>query len=405
MAEKKSFDDNIRLDDVAPKLFRTAGIIGVASLALAGALGASAGDHLNRFLHSYLVAYMWTLGIGLGALWWVTLQHLVNANWSIAVRRVGELFASNMALLAILGLPIFVTMLMGNSSLYVWVDKARVASDEILRHKSPYLNIGAFMGRMIFYFAFWSLLARFFFKRSLKQDDSGSADLVTRMARVSAPGMLVFGLTLTFAAFDLLMSADAHWFSTIFGVYYFAGCVISIHATLALTLMWLQSKGRLKKTVNAHHYHDIGKMLFAFTVFWAYIGFSQFMLYWYANIPEETVFYKFRIDGDWFWMAWFLVLGHFVLPFFGLMSRHVKRSRKGLAFWAIWMLVAHYVDLYWLVMPTMKSPHISFGLVDIACLVGLASLFIAGAAFNARGVNLVPTKDPRLAKSLAFENY
>lgn len=405
MAEKVSTDDNIRLDDLAPKVFRIAGVIGVAALGVAGVLGASAGDQLNQFLHSYLVAYMWALSIGLGALWWVTLQHLVNAKWSVVVRRIGELLAANMPLLAILALPIIVPMLMGNTSLYHWLDQAHVAHDEVLSHKKPYLNIGFFMVRAVFYFVFWAVLSRYFFKRSLKQDESGSPEFIARMNRVSAPGMIFFGITVTFAAFDFVMSTEAHWFSTIFGVYYFAGCVVSVHAVLALVLFYLQGQGRLKNSVSVHHYHDIGKMLFAFVVFWAYIGFSQYMLYWYANNPEETVFFKVRIGGDWFYLAWFLVIGHFVVPFFGLMSRHVKRSRFWLGFWAVWMLVAHYVDLYWIIMPTMHAERVSFGLVDITSLIGLASLLIAGTAYNARRVNLIPTKDPRLAKSLAFENY
>jgi hypothetical protein len=334
----------------------------------------------------------------------VTLQHLVNAKWSIAVRRVGELLAANMTLLAVLALPIIIPLVFGNSSLYIWADSERVNADHLLHHKAPYLNVGFFAVRFILYFAFWAALSRYFFDHSVRQDQSGDPKHARRMARVSAPCMILLALTLTFAAFDFLMSLDPYWFSTIFGVYFFAGCVVSWHATFALALVYLQSKGRLTKIVSVEHYHDIGKMMFAFTVFWSYIGFSQFMLQWYANIPEETAWWKERFAGDWMYVSGALLFGHFVIPFFFLLSRHLKRNKTTLALAACWILGIHYVDMYWLVMPNLHHEHVSFSLLDITSLVGIAGLFIASAAFQARKVNLIPTKDPRLAQSLAFEN-
>jgi hypothetical protein len=200
------------------------------------------------------------------------------------------------------------------------------------------------------------------------------------------------------------MSLDPMWFSTIFGVYYFAGCVLSAHAVLILVLMWLQGNKRLVRAITTEHFHDIAKMMFAFVIFWAYIAFSQFMLIWYANLPEETAWYRHRVEGPWWYVAWALVLGHFALPFLGLMSRHVKRNRRALAFWAIWLLVLHWVDLYWLVMPNFSAGHLPLHVLDLTCTVGLLCLFVAAAAYKARNVNLVPTRDPRLAQSLAFEN-
>jgi hypothetical protein len=404
MATTKRFDDNIRLDDLADKVSKTAGGIGAVFLLISIALGYMRHDDLKQFSHSYLVAYVFVLSITLGMLFWVTLQHLTNAKWSIVVRRVGELFATNMALMAILALPFLVPLILGNASLFVWADPARVHSDPELQHKYVYLNVGTFMLRFVVFFGFWALLARYFFKRSLEQDKTGDADLIRRMGRTSGWGMWFFALTLTFGSFDLVMSVEPHWFSTIFGVYFFAGCVVSVHATLILVLMWLQNKGRLVKSITVEHYHDLGKMMFAFVIFWTYIGFSQFLLYWYGNIPEETAWYHERFAGQWAWLSCALLFGNFCIPFLGLMSRHVKRNRKALAFWCVWLLAMHWIDVYWMIMPSEGTLKLPLSVIDLTALVGISGICIAGAAYRARSCNLLPTRDPRLSKSLAFEN-
>ncbi|MEI9947650.1 MAG: hypothetical protein WDO74_01360 [Pseudomonadota bacterium] len=224
------------------------------------------------------------------------------------------------------------------------------------------------------------------------------------MRRLAGPAMIGFALTITFCAIDLIMSLDPKWFSTMFGVYYFASCVLAVNSSLALTLMWLQGKGRLTSSVTVHHFHDLGKMVFAFTVFWAYVGFSQFMLLWYANIPEETLWFKIRFANSWGTLSWVLLFGHFVIPFFGLLSRWVKRNRKALAFWCVWQLVMIYLDMYWLVMPTLGVDEVPFQLIDITCWIGVLALFVAGLAYRAKGLDLLAKNDPRLPKSLAFEN-
>jgi hypothetical protein len=343
------------------------------------------------------------LSIALGVLWFVAIQHLTNAKWSVVVRRVAEILASNMLLVAVLSLGVVGPMLAGSSDLYVWLDHAKVEQDHILHHKAAYLNIQFFCVRWLIYFGFWVWLGRRFFTLSVKQDTEGGSEISSALQRISAPGMIAFAITLTFCSIDLLMSLDATWFSTMFGVYYFAGCVLAGYSSLALALIWVQSKGRLTTSVTEDHYHDIGKMMFAFTVFWAYIGFSQFMLIWYADIPEETHWYHWRFQGDWKVVSMLLLVAHFVVPFFGLMSRHIKRNKRTLAFWAVWILVIHYVDLFWLVYPN-GSPDVPLGPVDILCLIGVVGLFFGIAARRARNVSLIPMGDPRLADSLAFEN-
>jgi hypothetical protein len=401
--------DNIRLGAAAQALFTKAAGIGALGLALAVGLGSAEGDGFQRFSLAYVAAFMWVLTLGLGALFWVILQNLVNAHWSIVLRRVGELIAAQAPLLAVLALPIVVPVFMGHSSIYVWSDHAAVEASHLLHKKAAYLNPGFFLVRFVVYFGFWTLLSRYYLNSSLAQDASKDpAAIMGKMRAVAGPAMIGFALTMTFCSIDLLMSLDPLWFSTIFGVYYLASCVLGNNSFVALTAMWLHKRGVLKKSVTTEHFHDLGKMMFAFTVFWAYVGFSQFMLIWYANIPEETGWFKQRFEGGWTsgygMLSAVLLFGHFVIPFFGLISRHIKRRRPTLAFWAFWQLTMIYLDMYWLVMPSFKPGSPPFALIDLACAVGVMGVFIAGIAMRAKNLNLMPTNDPRLPKSLAFEN-
>ncbi len=398
------FGDSIKLGPEGEHLMKLAGGIGLGALVVSVGLGASAGDGFKQFFFSYLVAFMWGLSIALGALWWVTLQHLVNAKWSIVVRRVGELLAQGLPLMLVLSLPILVTVVQQNDVLFPWLNHELMHENHVLHGKQGYLNVPFFLVRVVIYFGFWSLLARFYLNRSVAQDTSGTASFLPTMAKTAPPSMIAIALTLTFAAIDFMMTLDPMWFSTIFGVYYFAGCVLAVHSTLALALLWLQTNGRLVKSVTSEHYHDIGKMMFAFTIFWAYIAFSQFMLIWYGNIPEETQWYLQRIQGEWRVISYLLLFAHFVLPFFGLLSRHVKRNPKTLAIGATWILLVHFLDMHWLVMPNLHRAGFSFHPLDITTLLAVGGLLVAAILFQARKVNLVPTKDPRLQKSLAFEN-
>jgi hypothetical protein len=397
-------DDNIQIGDEATGFGKVALIIGAGSLVLAIALGG--GPLGKQFQQSYVVAFMYVLALGLGTLWFVAIQHLTNAKWSVVVRRVAEILAANVPLLTGLALLAILPLVTGHSELYAWTHPEKVHESHALEHKTGYLNLTFFLIRCVFYFGFWWFLSRYFLKQSVAQDTSGNPSISEALQRVSAPGMLLFALTLTFCVIDFVMSIDAEFFSTIFGVYYFAGCVSSGYSLIALSLMWLQGKGRLVNVVNREHFHDLGKMMFAFgVVFWSYIAFSQFMLIWYADMPEETHWFHERFDGDWKIVSGVLLACHFVIPFFGLMSRHVKRNRRTLAFWAFWLLVIEYVDLYWLIMPTLSESEIPFHVVDLLSWIGVVGLFLGFSATRAKGLNLVPTKDPRLADSLAFENH
>ncbi len=397
-------EDRTHLEPAATRLLRVSAAVGGSALLLGFLLGLLGGRGFGHFFHAYLVSYLFYLSISLGALFFVALQHATRAGWSVSVRRVNEILAANMPLLAILFLPIMVSVLSGRQSIYPWANPVLAGRSELIQHKQAYLNVPFFVVRSAIYLAVWTLLARFFLTRSLQQDESGDPALTLRMERVSYPALLLLAATITFASFDWIMSLEPEWFSTIFGIYYFSGAAVGSLAVTILLLVLLQNAGKLTETVTVEHYHDLGKLLLAFVVFWGYIAFSQYMLIWYANIPEETTWYLDRQTSAWVGVSLGLLFGHLLVPFLGLLPREAKRRKAVLGFWAIWLLVFHWVDLYWLVMPSFDAYSLPLGLVDLCLLVGLGGLYLAGVLRIAGRRPLVPLKDPRLAEALAFEN-
>jgi hypothetical protein len=386
----------------APLVF---GGIGVVALGIAFAMK---GEHSKEFYFSYLTALMFWLALGLGGLFFVAIGHAARAGWSIVVRRLAENLAITLPMLGLLALPV---VFMGAHDLFHWTHTEAVLNDPMLRAKMAYLNEDAFRVRGIVTIVLWSGLALMYWRWSTTQDTSSDPIPLTHKMRWIAPlSLILFALTLTFgAAIDWLMSLDPHWFSTVFGVYYFAGCVVSVHAFLALAVIVLHRSGYLRGVVTPEHFHDLGKMMFAFTVFWAYIGFSQYMLIWYASIPEETHWYSYRGQGQWLTLSIVLVFARFVFPFLGLMSRKIKRNPKTLAFWAIWVLVAQFIDMFWLVHPVLANehhePNIHFGLADVTTWVGIGGLVLAVFTWACGRSALVPVKDPRLLESVNHENF
>ncbi|MBI1386967.1 MAG: quinol:cytochrome C oxidoreductase [bacterium] len=398
-------DERRRLEGLGLSVTRYGGAIGLIGLVLACLMGFIQENGMDRFFFVYLTNFIFFLSISLGALCFTGIQHVTRAGWSIVVRRLMELLAANVVLMAILFIPI----IFGLHSLYHWTHAEAVAHDPILQHKAPYLNTAFFLFRAVIFFAVWIGLALFFLRKSTEQDESGDYKISIRLEKVSSWGLFLYAMTTTYASFDWLMSLDPHWYSTIYGVYFFAGSAVALFATLSALCIGLQKSGRLTRAITTEHYHDLGKFLFAFTIFWAYIAFSQYMLYWYANKPETTGWILRRQTAPMLWVSLSLIFCHFFLPFFGLLSRHIKRNKSLLFFWAIWMLVMHWVDIYWLVMPEYVHQYgeigaAPFGLMDIFCLIGFGGLYAAGFAMWARGRSLIPMKDPRLAESLTFEN-
>lgn len=394
------FQEERRLGAGAERVWRVAAGVGVAGIVLSLALAAVTAGGFKRLAFAYLTSYAWALSLALGALFFVILQHLTRAGWSVVVRRLAEGVAATLPYWAVLALPVLASV----GALYHWSHRDAVAADKLLQAKAAYLNVPFFVVRLVVYFLVWLLLTRFFVGRSRAQDESGDPAVSLLLQRRAAPAMIGFALTVTFASFDLLMSLDPHWFSTIFGVYYFAGSIVGLVALLTVMALVLQRSGLLRHAVTVEHYHDLGKLLFAFTVFWAYIAFSQFMLYWYAALPEETGWFVRRQTQGWGVVGLVLLLGHFLLPFVALLGRTPKRTPRVLGVAAVWMLLMHWVDLYWLVVPEVSRETAVPQLVDLTVLVSVAALGTAFVVLALRRHSLVPERDPRLSESLAFEN-
>lgn len=399
------FEERRHFADAPRRMVMPVAILGLLMLGVSVLLALISDEGFAMFGRHYLVAYTWWTSIIVGAMFFVIIQHLTKAGWSVVVRRVPEILGCAVPTLALLSLPLVVPVLLGDGSVFSWADSEKVAASELIQKKAGYLNGWFFLARVAFYFTVWFLITRFYFTRSRRQDETGDPEHTRVMQRRSPLAIILFALTTTFFAFDFLMSIDPEWFSTMFGVYFFAGSVVSFMAFFALTLMGIQRRGILVKAISTEHYHDIGKLNFAFVFFWGYIAFSQFMLIWYANIPEETLWYKHRSEGPWLAMAYVLIAGHLLIPFLGLLSRHVKRSRKAYAFWAIWLLIMHWIDLNWIVTPTWAHGHGPvFHVIDLSLFLGIGGLVLATALKVGLQVALVPERDPLLGESLAFEN-
>jgi hypothetical protein len=380
--------------------------IGIALLVI-GAIGIGAAFMVDadRALFNYLIMYMFILSIGLGSLGLVGMEYLVGATWSTPFRRVSEFLSSVLPLMIILVIPI----LLGMHDLFHWTHHEAVEHDPILQSKEPYLNVPFFIVRVGICYAIWMLFYFVFMRNSRKQDTTGDPRLTKISVRFSAPFAFLFMITATIAAVDFMMSLEPHWFSTMFGVYYFAGTILSSFAALTFISIMLKQNGYLSPKISNSHFYSLGTLLFGFTVFWAYIGFSQFMLIWYADIPEETFWYMLRFRGDWEYVSYGLLVLHFIIPFIVLLPRTVKTNIGRLKFMSIWILVMHYYDLYWIIMPTYANTHDGmgpvFGWMELVFPMAAAGLLILVFALQAKRQNLMPIGDPKLESGLNFHLY
>jgi hypothetical protein len=373
-----------------------------AVIALLGGVGCAILGAANpkQFFFSWLVSFLFFLSLALGALFFVLIQYAAQGGWGIVVRRIGETIFAMLPVMAALFLP----LLFGLHELYPWTVPGAAERDALLRWKAPFLNVPFFLIRAVLYFGCWSLMALVYYRGSRSQDVTGDPGVSVRLRRFAGPCIIVLSATQTFASIDWIMSLTPHWYSTMFGVYFFAGSFVGFIALLSVVAVAMRQAGLLETVISPEHLHDIGKFLFAFTAFWAYIAFSQFFLMWYANLPEETIWYKPRIEGGWMPIALLLMVGHFVAPFFYLMGRTVKRKGTTLAIGGAWLLAMHFVDLYWQVMPTLHPEGLRLSALDVLAFVTIGGCFVAAATWLMRRQALVPLRDPRFAESLAFEN-
>jgi hypothetical protein len=392
--------EDVTLPATSPWAKLPMGGTAVAIVGLLLCLAFGRGEAARQLYFSWLVAFVFFFSIAIGCLYFVLIHQATQAGWGVVVRRFAENAAATLPLFALLFLPIA----FGLQELYPWARQELVDADHLLQHKQPYLNAGFFFIRAAVAFLVWSGLAWWFLGMSRSQDEHADTSVSARMRRWSAPALIPLALLHTMTSFDWLMSLDPHWYSTIFGVYVFSGSFMAAFAFLALVPIGLQKAGLLRETVTTEHFHDLGKLLFAFTVFWAYIGFSQFFLIWYGNIPEETIWFRHRLHGSWTAVSLLLAIGHFGVPFFFLMPRSVKRNPRLLGIGAGWMLLMHLVDVHWIVMPSLHDHGVGLSVLDLAALMAVGGAFVAAFGALLRRHALVPLGDPRLPESLGFEN-
>lgn len=368
------------------------GVVGIVLLVV-GFLTASDDAALAGVFRAYLAGWVFWVSIALGCLAFTMIQLLTAGAWGLAVRRVLEAAAWTFPVLALLGLPV----LFGMERIYPWADAAHVHGDHILEWKAPYLNSGAFITRYVLYFVIWTALAWSLSTFSRRQDESGDANLTRRMKYIAGPGLVIYVLTLTFASVDWLMSLMPHWYSTMYGIY-FIGCTgVSALAFTILMARLLSQSEPMSQIFRPRHFHDYGKLLFAFTMLWAYFCFSQFLITWSGNLPEEVQWYEPRIHGFFGGTAVFIALFHFAVPFAFLLSASLKKRSERLRIVAFWLLFMRAVDLFWQIEPNFKtSPSLAWGLYLIAPLA-LGGIWLFVFVTRLQSAAVLPVQDPFVA--------
>jgi hypothetical protein len=418
-------DEKFKAGKLGGTMIKAGLAIAVVFMIISLVLGSMYGDGMKRFLYAYVVGWCFIVSLAIGMMWLVLLHHLTRSRWSTVVRRIAEAIATAFPLIFIAGLGFALPVIAGNKTLYYWTadDAKNALLNPTLQHKLGWLSPGFWFVRYCVYGAIFSGLAYYFAKKSRQQDDSGDPKISDTLRRASGPGMILFAFTTCFLSFDVMMSLSPKWYSTIYGVTFWGSGNIGAFALLALVVLWLQRNGRLTHSITEEHYHDIGKWMFAFTFFWAYTAFSQFMLQWYGNMPEETVWYKYRMFGEWQWVSIAILVGYWAFPFVFLMSRWTKRIVPSLVFFAVWQLAFHWLDMYWNIMPNydwtstthggatiVEGPlanqialhHVGFTPMDITVWFALIGILLVGIGRGLTG-NLIPVKDPTLGLSLAHE--
>jgi len=379
----------------------------LSALAIAGAIAAIAGaaaEPERLWANVLLIGYC-IVGVGLAGLCFVAIHYTAGASWSVAVRRVAEGLAAS----GILGIVLLAIVFITRPQLYPWMNERLNANslgsptDTALAFKRFWLSQPFFLVRAGGYFVLWTLFALAIRRCSRRQDLDGDPRWTRANVRLSAAFLVVFGVTFTLASFDWVMSLEPRWFSTIFGVYNFAGLFQSGLAVLILVALWLERRGPLRNVLNDEHLHDLGKLLFAFSVFWVYIWFSQYMLIWYTNIPEETTYFLRRLHGHWYALFFANVVFNWLAPFVLLLRRDAKRNRRRLGLVAAAVLVGRWLDLYLMIFPSVVGETPSIGLWEIGLTAGGMGCFGLVLVWILRRGPAVPIADPQLTESLQYE--
>jgi len=368
-------------------------IVGAAMLVVcAGAGFLSPG----QFFRSYLVAFLFWSGIPLGSLAVLMLHHLVGGGWGFVIRRPLEAATRTLPVVALLVVPLVV----GIPELYIWAHPGAVAADPLLHHKRVYLNVPFFVARTVGYFIIWIVLAQCLNRFSAQQDETGAGSS-RHLYALSGPGLVVYGLTMSFASLDWVMSIEPDWFSTIYSAVFMVGQVLSALAFLTAILLFLASTEPLSEVVSPRYLNDLGNMLLTFVILWVYMAFSQFLIIWSGNLTDEIGWYLHRVRGGWQWVAAGLLAFHFALPFLLLLSREIKRNASRLALLACVLLFMRFIDMIWNVDPTFEPARIRVHWMDWIASLGVGGIWIGAFVNQLKRRPLLPLHDPELPGVLA----
>jgi hypothetical protein len=374
-------------------------LLGVVAFVALALCGAGAAIDPKEFSFSWLFAFGFFFTLCAGCFFWTIVHYATDAEWTVVVRRQLENIAVLVAVLAIFFIPI----LLLRHHLYEWMN-ILPGKEETLDSKRAYLNLNFFVLRAVFFLGFFIIASQLLRRFSVRQDKDGNPQFTIRLRKVAFASLPLFALCLTFGAFDWLMSLNYRWFSTMFGVYIFAGAAGSSMSLLVLVISALQRAGYLKNVVTLEHYHIMGKWMFAFCVFWAYIGFGQYMLIWYANIPEETQYFLTRNTESWWNLSMLLVIGRFFGPFAILLLRSIKKHPRQLCYVAAWILLMQMLDIYLVVLPALHGTGVHVSLWDFTALIAIGATLAFVYLRIVGKTSLFPVRDPRLVESLKLVN-
>ncbi|MEM1423363.1 MAG: hypothetical protein AAGH64_05100 [Planctomycetota bacterium] len=413
--------ENIFLSEGAGSfLWKAMSGLGVLFIVLAVAGGLTGGEEgATVALHALHTGFSLSVMLPVTALGFVMILHLVKAGWSATIRRQLENMMTLMWVPAIMFVGIFVLQFVyaGSSDyadtkyapyLWNWMNAEYVQGDILYDEKKPFLNLPFFLIRSVIYFGLWGVLALLLSNESFGQDSDGNKWRTVNALKISAVGLPLFAFATAFAGFDWLMTLDFHWFSTMLGVHFFASGLVSALAILALTLIALRALGKLHGCFTAEHMHDLGKLVFGFNVFWAYIAFSQYFLIWYAAIPEETMFFTIRKEGEWEWVSWAVPIVHFAIPFIMLLPRPCKRNPVILATACVIILAGQVLDTWWMIRPeavTKAGDRPGLHWIDALAIAGPVLVLLGFYVRKVASGPLIPLHDPRQPQALSHANH
>ena len=362
----------------------------------------------TNFYHAYLFSYMWVLGLTLGSLGLLMLQHLTGGIWGIIIRRPLEAASRNIWLVLLMFVPIVLgmkTLYSGNGVEKGWLNSPKTGEGALSPFQQSYLTSGGFLTRAVIYFVVWIGLVLIFNAMSKQQDvNRDDRTLRRRFKMLAGPGIILYVLAMTFASIDWVMSLSPHWASTIYGFIFVAGQAISSMSLMIAVVVLLTGSEPFARLIQKRHLHDLGKLLFAFNMLWAYFAFSQLLIIWSGNQPEEITFYQSRFHGGWGIVAVLVLVFHFAVPFLLLLSRDVKRTASLVSKVAVWMILMRLVDLFWMTKPEFVSTA-SVTWLDIVVPVALVGLWLGFFAMNLKKMPLLPLGDPKLAEAITRNEH